>query len=126
LGELIRNKGKIETNFDLWKRCKIGDKDALTEMERYNKEDVALLEETYLFLRPWIKNHPNVGLLMDANEPCCPNCGSFNIEITDSYYTTPANQYKAVRCGDCGAPNRLPESIVGTLEKKKLLRSIAR
>ena len=126
LGQLIRNKGKIETDFELWIRCKHGDKDALAEMETYNKEDVALLEEVYLFLRPWIKSHPNMGLLMDAKEQCCPNCGSFNIELTESYYTTPANQYRAVRCKDCGAPNRLPESVVGTIEKKQLLRSIAR
>jgi len=126
LGELIRNKGKIATNFELWKRCKAGDKEALTEMETYNKEDVALLEEVYVFLRPWIKSHPNLAILMDAKEPCCPNCGSFNIEVTDHYYTTPANQYRAVRCGDCGSPNRLPSSIIGLEDKKNLIRSIAR
>jgi hypothetical protein len=126
LGQLIRNRGKLETDFGLWIRCKAGDKDALTEMSKYNQEDVNLLEEVYLYLRPWIKSHPNVGVLMDAVEPCCPNCGSFNIEMTGSYYTTPANQYRAVRCGDCGAPNRLPNSVIGSGDRKRLLRSIAR
>lgn len=126
LGQLIRNRGKIETDFDLWVRCKHGDKDALTEMETYNKEDVALLEEVYLFLRPWIKSHPNVALLMDAKTHCCPNCGSFDIELTESYYTTMANQYRAVKCRSCGAPNRLPESVVETKARKNLIRSIAR
>lgn len=126
LGQLIRNRGKIETDFNLWIRCKSGDKDALTEMVTYNQEDVVLLEEVYLYLRPWIKSHPNVGVLMDAQELCCPNCGSFNIEMTGTYYTTPANQYRAVRCGDCGAPNRLPQSIIGSEDRKRLIRSIAR
>ena len=126
LGELIRNKGKIDTDFDLWKRCKAGDEAALSEMAAYNREDVVLLEEVYLYLRPYIKSHPNMALLMDAKEHCCPNCGSFNIELTDHYYTTPANQYRVVRCRDCGAPNRLPTSVVSADDRKKLLRPIAR
>lgn len=126
LGRLIRNRGKIETNFDLWVRCKNGDKEALLEMEAYNKEDVVLLEEVYCDLRPWMKSHPNLSLLMDAKEPCCPTCGSFNIEYTDKYYTTPANQYRVVRCKDCGAPNRLPQGVVSFEDRKKLVRSAAR
>jgi RNase P subunit RPR2 len=126
LGKMVRNRGKIETNFDLWVRCKNGDQDALTEMVIYNKEDVVLLEEVYLELRPWIKSHVNMGLLMDSNELRCPNCGSANIEYTDHYYTTPANQYRVVRCKDCGAPNRLPKGVVSFEDRKNLIRSIAR
>jgi RNase P subunit RPR2 len=126
LGKMIRDRGKIETNFDLWVRCKNGEQDALTEMVAYNKEDVVLLEEVYLELRPWIKSHVNLGLLMDAHKMCCPTCGSYNIELMDKYYTTPANQYQVVRCKDCGAPNRLPKGVVSFEDRKNLVRSIAR
>lgn len=126
LGRLIRNRGKIDTDFDLWVRCKNGDQDALNEMVAYNKEDVVLLEEVYVELRPWMRSHPNMGLLMDTDKMVCPVCGSYEIELTDKYYTTPANQYRMVRCKDCGSPNRLPKGEWSTLDKKNLVRSAAR
>ncbi len=52
LGTLIRNKGKIKTDFNLWRDCIAGDETALKSMLDYNKEDVLLLEEVFLFLRP--------------------------------------------------------------------------
>lgn len=47
---------KIKTGgFDLWKRCMDGDKEALNDMVEYNRQDVSILEELYVLLRPWIK-----------------------------------------------------------------------
>ena len=48
LGKLMGNKGKLETNFDLWIRCEEGDSEALQTMETYCRNDVALLEDVYL------------------------------------------------------------------------------
>ena len=126
LGKLIRNRGKIKTDYDLWVRCAEGDKEALTEMETYNKEDVAILEECYIELRPWIKSHPNLAVLMDADEPCCPNCGSLKFEEKEGYYTTPQNRYISVRCAECGAVNRMRESDMTADKRKKMLVPAAR
>lgn len=126
LGRLMLNQGKIKTDYELWVRCAEGDKDALTEMETYNKQDVKLLEEVYCELRPWIKSHPNLGLIMDADKPCCPNCGSFEFEEGEGYYTTPQNRYIAVRCKSCGATNRLRDSLTTSEKRKKLVIPIAR
>ena len=49
---------KIDTDFDLWVRCKNGEEKALKKMENYNRRDVEVLEEVYLKIRPWIKGHP--------------------------------------------------------------------
>ncbi|MBT6047939.1 MAG: hypothetical protein HOG49_14110, partial [Candidatus Scalindua sp.] len=62
LGQIMTNKGKLETNFQLWKDCLKGDKSQLDRMLAYNEEDVRLLEEVYVQLRPWVKSHPNMGL----------------------------------------------------------------
>lgn len=126
LGRLITNQGKIKTDYELWVRCSEGDKDALKEMETYNQEDVRLLEEVYCELRPWIKSHPNLAVLMDAKEQCCPNCGGFEFEEGEHYYTTPQNKYLAVRCKQCGAPNRLKESEITKEQRKIMLIPCAR
>lgn len=126
LGKLLLSKEKLHTDYELWIKCENGDDEALSYMDSYCQQDVLLLEEVYLELRPYIKSHPNVGLLMDSTEPRCPNCGSTNIQYTDNYYTTPANQYRVVRCMDCGAPNRLPQGILSYNDRKNLIRPIAR
>lgn len=97
---------KLDTDFNLWKRCLEGDKEALSYMLKYNKKDVAILEEIYLKLRPWIKNHPNIGNLADS-QMSCACCGSDNISpIPDKYYFTSVGKYKLYRCNVCGAVSR--------------------
>ena len=127
LGHLMARRGKIETNFQLWIDCIAGKKEALEEMFTYNKEDVNILEEVYLQLRPWIKSHPNMGIYTDAHESVCPNCGSTHLdEIGD--YTTMAGRFTSFRCMNptCGAIGRMPANNLKLTQRRKLLRSVAR
>jgi DNA polymerase elongation subunit (family B) len=96
---------KIETDFDLWRRCKNGDDDALKEMELYNRHDVEVLEEVYLKIRPWVKGHPNLGLYMELDQPVCTHCGSIKIKEDGGYYYTSVGKYATLRC-ECGAYGR--------------------
>lgn len=97
---------KMDTNFDLWKKCLEGDRDSLDYMLEYNKKDVAILEEVYLKLRPWIKNHPNMGNL-EGKKEACANCGSTDLVLLeDQYYYTSVGKYKLYRCKTCGAISR--------------------
>ena len=88
--------------FDLWKNCVTGNEEALKTMLHYNKYDVIGLEELYLKVRPYIKNHPNLGVLMD--DDTCPNCASEHLEETDSTYFTTANKFPVYRCLNCRTP----------------------
>lgn len=106
LGKIMLSKEKIHTDYQLWIDCEEGKQESIDFMETYCKGDVGLLEEVYLELRPWIKSHPNLAIMMDAKDPCCPNCGSFSLTEENHYYTTPQNKYKVVRCNSCGAVNR--------------------
>lgn len=119
LGKILVGDQKIKTDYELWVKCMEGDKDALLQMEEYNKKDVSLLEEIYVKFRPWIKSHPNLAVVMDAKEPCCPNCGSFEFEDGEGYYTTPQNRYVAVRCKSCGAVNRKKDSAIPLTAKER-------
>lgn len=125
LGILIHNKGKLKTDFDLWIRCLKGDAEALHYMVTYNKEDVQLLEDVYLSLRPWMRSHPNISIYQEAKEKACPTCGSTDIKEC-GHYTTTVNQYLAFRCNSCGAICRNRTSDIPIEQKKNILRSTAR
>jgi DNA polymerase elongation subunit (family B) len=56
-------KGKIETDFELWKSCDEGDKQAIHDMMVYCEQDVRVLEDVYFAMRPYIKPHPNMGCI---------------------------------------------------------------
>jgi len=95
-------KGKRKTDYSLWQRCEEGNQQALDEMLKYNKQDVTENEEEYLDMRPFIKNHPNLGVLMDMD--VCPNCGCEHLDETEATYFTSANQFPVYRCQGCKTP----------------------
>lgn len=92
---------KLQTGgFDLWKRCMRGELKALLKMERYNKQDVRLLEKVYLRLRPWMSTHPNLTLLK-GRLGGCPKCGSNHLQARGFRYTQ-VNKFQRYQCQSCG------------------------
>jgi len=102
IGELLLHDRKIHTEYKLWLDCMNGVPERLEEMLVYNKKDVLLEEEAYVFLRPYIKSHPNMAIYQESIEPTCPTCGSVDIEEC-GHYATSVNRYLAFRCKECGA-----------------------
>jgi|TARA_R110000823_G_scaffold159062_3_gene290023 transposase-like protein len=96
-------QNKLETNFQLWKDCEAGIPEKLEEMVEYNRHDVMGLEELYLKIRPYIHNHPNLGVLMDKD--VCSTCGADDIVETNSEYITSANKFPVYRCNSCKTPH---------------------
>ena len=125
LGDLVRRKGKVKTDFKLWTRCVAGDREALDYMVAYNREDVLLLEEVYVWLRPWIKSHPNMGLYIDSDKEVCGNCGSDDIEWGGTYATS-VNKYSAFRCNNCKTTGRCRISALSKEKRKQLTTTLAR
>ena len=127
VNKLLNLERKKDTNFELWERCMKGEGAALTEMEEYNIQDVRILEETYLMIRPWIKPHPNMGLfILDESEHRCPNCGSDKLTPQGKCYNTSANIYELMRCDNCGAASRKRLGSATIKQKRHLLISSAR
>lgn len=77
------------------------DPKAWAKMKRYNKQDVLLLEELYLKLRPWAKNHPNIATLSDRPD-ACPRCGSEEGMVVRGYNHTAVSVRISYRCNYCG------------------------
>lgn len=95
-------QNKIKTDFNLWKGCVEGSEECLSEMLKYNKQDVTVLEEIYLKILPWIKNHPNIANYLE-NKEACVKCSSENIyKIKNKHFYTPSGVYELYRCKDCG------------------------
>lgn len=126
LSKMMMSKEKLHTDYSLWKRCEDGDQEALDYMEEYCRMDTELEESVYIEMRPWMSSHPNLPLIMDAKEPACPTCGSFELSEVDDYYYTPQNRYQAIRCNSCGAVSHKKKSEVTTDQRKILLVPNAR
>jgi DNA polymerase elongation subunit (family B) len=110
VGSKVKHPG-----FELWRRCIDNDPKAWALMKRYNIGDVRLTERVYIALRPWIKNHPHMGLYTGKSS-CCPNCGSDKM-VADGTITTPVSEYNALICQDCGAHARTPWRTATTLTR---------
>jgi len=118
-------EGKIETEFQLWVDCLKGDEQAIQDMETYNIQDVFVLEEVYLKLRPYIKSHPNIAVYMDVKTQVCSSCGSTKLNKTGKFQYTNTGKFKLYRC-ECGALSRGRRTDFDKGRKKNLLTSIAR
>lgn len=103
--------GKLHTELGLWKRCMQGEYEALVYMDEYCQQDVRVLEDVYLKLRPWIKPHPNAALTALSDDNCCPVCAGVRRTVTRTTYKTYVNEYIAYRCDDCGHIYRSRKSL---------------
>ena len=102
LTKYFKLENKIQTDFQLWVDCEAGIPEKLEEMVEYNRHDVMGLEDLYLKIRPYICNHPNLGVLME--DDICPTCGSKHLQETSSVYLTSANKFPVYKCEKCETP----------------------
>lgn len=101
--------------FGLWKGCMSGDEKSWSTMIKYNKQDVVLLEQVYLKLRPWHKTHPNLGHFTEEIHSC-PKCNGSHLQ-SRGYSKTLSSIYRRFQCQDCGAWSRAAQSEKGTRVK---------
>lgn len=125
LAKMLGVRVKNGVTFDLWKSCREGNDEALETLREYNIQDVKVLEDVYLKLRPYIKGHPNLDLYIDDENSVCPNCGSNKLASEpDKYVYTQAVRYEMFRCGNCFAISRAKKGT--PYENKKKISAIPR
>ena len=106
LGDFLGVGRKKSTGgFKLWVECLEGNPKSFEKMIKYNQQDVRLLEKVYLKLRPWMNNHPNLGVFNEDGRDTCPKCGSHNIQWR-GYAVTQAARYRRFQCNSCGGWGR--------------------
>ena len=94
LGKKVNHKGH-----ELWLECMARDRKAFAKMEKYNKNDVILLERVYDRVLPWIHNHPNRSVMDDTF--CCPKCGGKKYK-KNGIRVQVTGRYQQYTCLDCG------------------------
>lgn len=108
LGQYLGVGKKLENGgFGLWLRClEDGEIEAWNLMKEYNAQDVTLLEQVYLRLRPYIDNHPNISAFLDKPEGdvsiSCPTCLSNNV-VKRGFSVTRTGRKQRYQCQDCAS-----------------------
>lgn len=85
--------------FKMWLDVMAGDRKACKLMEKYNKQDVLLLEKVYNNVLPWINHHPNRSHF--AGAAVCPSCGSSHLQQR-GYAASAAGRKPRYQCQACG------------------------
>lgn len=117
IGKKVKHLG-----MDLWRGCMNGDDEAWATMEKYNKQDVALLEKLYEKLLAWIPSPPNQALFVDDVEMLCPSCGSKHLQKR-GFHRTKTQTYQRFRCSDCGAWSRARTTELSKDKRKAVVAS---
>jgi len=81
-----------------------GDRKAQQKLRAYNAGDVEASEALYLALRPWMKNHPSIGLYSEDGVDQC-SCGSREFGKNGFAYTK-LSKFQRYYCRGCGATFR--------------------
>lgn len=90
---------------ELWVGIMQGDPQAQKIMEKYNKGDVRITSDLYDDMRPWIKNHPHMGMF-NGEAFCCVSCGSTNLQKRGARPGSDNMVYQRFQCNDCGSWSR--------------------
>jgi DNA polymerase elongation subunit (family B) len=104
----LQEKEKHE-GFQLWVKCMKGDPKAWRVMEKYNRNDVVILEPLYERLRPWIDKHPTLVTGLGVH---CPKCGSGKHQRRGQQVAV-SRVYQRYHCQDCGGWFRSSKSERG-------------
>lgn len=110
LGKKTQHKGH-----DLWLGCMNKDPASWRVMERYNKQDVVLLERVYDRLLPWIRHHPNHA--QDGGH-VCPKCASPKLQARGFAVST-TRRYQRWQCTSCGAWSQSVKCEPGSAKLKE-------
>ncbi len=100
LGDYLGCGTKLNTGgSSLWRGCISGETNSWTLMKKYNKQDVILLEEIYLRLRPWAKSHPSIARL---DKISCTRCSSTKVQSRGYGRTATGITFNRYCCMSCG------------------------
>lgn len=101
----------------LWAQCLAGNAEAWDEMEKYNLNDVFILEELYVKIRPYLPARFNYGLYQYSDNSACPVCGGRHLHKRGFYHTS-VSRFQRYVCNDCGAWSRGRNNLL-TKDKRK-------
>ena len=112
-----KSEHKKFTGFELWSQCMKGNREAFGEMESYNKQDVKVLEQVYLKLRPW--DYTVNFSIFDQDNVC--SCGSKSFNRSGFKFTN-TGKFQRFVCENCGRDMIAKENLIDSGIRKELLK----
>jgi len=98
IAEYTGSERKQDISRGLWLEALAGNRKAIKEIVDYNKQDIRVLEDVYLKIRPFVNAHINFNL---ENNDGCPHCGSTKLH-SRGVRRTKTRVYRSYQCQDCG------------------------
>jgi len=115
-GALLGDSKVQHSGHSMWVKCLEGTDDekrkAWSEMRRYCKQDVNLLEPLFHKTKPYFPAGVNFAVYSPGGEMACQKCGSTDLESRGIAYTA-QRAYPQFRCRDCGGWSRDSKSSWG-------------
>lgn len=107
IGPKLTGQSKIKhEGMELWSKAMNGCEKARRTMKRYNCQDVVMLEPVYLKVRPYITNHPHLGMTGPLQ---CGACQSHQVQSRGIRRTKASliQRYQCMACGSWGDGKRV-------------------
>ena len=102
LGKFLGVGRKIENEKGLWQKViENNDRKALDRMVAYCDQDVILLEDVYLKLRPYVSNNHHLAALDGGEKSDCPTCGDDNVYLHRDKVTKSGTIRRVMKCNGC-------------------------
>jgi len=129
LAKVLKLKNKKDGHqkfpgFELWLGVLANNPEAWAEMREYNVQDILVLEELYLKMRPWMRRHPNVGVFEDNEKVVCPKCGGDHLQYR-GYAHTSVGRFRRFQCNGCGGWGRTRTSVYPKELRENLVVNVA-
>jgi hypothetical protein len=97
----LGGKGKIPTNFDLWRNVCEGQKKATKYMVDYCKNDVAELQEMWERFEPYYTPKTHAGVAAGRDKWTCPHCASKKVSRHKPRHTAMGTVQHQFQCREC-------------------------
>jgi hypothetical protein len=103
IGQFLQLGKKLDhEGFQMWidiveKKCP----KALKKMIKYCERDVALLEDMYFVIAPYIYHNTNFAVLKGGEQWECPECAGSNVKMYRTYTTAMGVVRRNMKCDDC-------------------------
>jgi DNA polymerase elongation subunit (family B) len=103
LGKVLNVGRKLDhEGMKLWiDICEHKNKASLKKMVEYCVQDVAVLEDVYFALSPYIYHNTNMAVLKGGEKWHCPECASQNVQLSHTDATAMGYIKRHMKCNSC-------------------------
>lgn len=102
VSDFLGLEDKTPLNGEIWNNASAGDPKAIKYVVEHCRQDVVVLEQAYLKLRPLITSHPVLRKLDTDSQNPCAVCGEENTKIKRGKRVAVNKVYQQYQCRGCG------------------------